>query len=288
MASKSGFQSGLVFLPVGLTYERPHRFGGSVTVQAGPPVAVDDFADAWAADPVQAVRELTQHLELKMQQLAVHTTDEAEDKLLHYAEILLRNSRPLPQKEEYLRTRRLLDGFRGLQQTDAPGWERFSRDVRAYFFRLHALGLQDHAVAAPSLQFVWGHIAALWLTLPVFVLGWALNALPFHLPGFIADRAGAVPEYKATWKYVGGLLFFTIWYVILYQLFRTQFSVLWSWGLLLLTPALGWAAWRYYQWALHTWQSWKAWNVFRKKPELRQEWQEFRAALLQETKGMVI
>lgn len=287
MASKSGFQSGLVFLPVGLTYERPHRFGGSVTVQAGPPIAVDDFADAWAADPVQAVRELTQYLELKMQQLVVHTTDEAEDKLLHYAEILLRNSRPLPQKEEYLRTRRLLNGFRRLQQTDAPGWERFSRDVRAYFFRLHALGLQDHAVAAPYLRFVWGHIAALWLTLPVFVLGWALNALPFHLPGFIADRAGAVPEYKATWKYVGGLLFFTIWYVILYQLFRTQLSALWSWGLLLLTPALGWAAWRYYQWALHTWQSWKAWDVFRKKPALRQEWQEFRAALLRETEGMV-
>lgn len=287
MASKSGFQSGLVFLPVGLTYERPHRFGGSVTVQAGPPIAVDDFADAWAADPVQAVRELTQHLELKMQQLVVHTTDEAEDKLLHYAEILLRNSRPLPQKEEYLRTRRLLNGFRRLQQTDAPGWERFSRDVRAYFFRLHALGLQDHAVATPSLRFVWGHIAALWLTLPVFVLGWALNALPFHLPGFIADRAGAVPEYKATWKYVGGLLFFTIWYVILYQLFRTQISALWSWGLLLLTPSLGWAAWRYYQWALHTWQSWKAWDVFRKKPALRQEWQEFRAALLREIEGMV-
>ncbi len=285
--SKAGFRLGLVFLPVGLTYERPHRFGDSVVVHVGHPVAIDRYAHAYEADHMTAVRDLTRHLETHMQGLVIHTADDTEDKFLHRTEILLRNSYPLPQKEEYFRSREMMDAFRQWQQYDAPGWERFSRDVRAYFGRLSALGLQDYAVAARSFGFLLWYIPALWLTLPVFLFGYVINALPFHLPGIIADRFKAVPEYKATWKYLGGLVFFPLNYVLLFQALQTHYPSWVCWMVILAAPFAGIAAWRYYQWALHTWQSYRAWSRFRRNPEMKLEWQTFRAAIMEQLLSQV-
>ncbi len=280
--SRKDFELGLVFLPIGITYERPHRFGGSAVVHIGRPIPVAEFEQVYAEAPAQAVRRLTLLLETRMRELVVHTADEAEDKLLHRVEILLHNSRPLPQKEAYERTKRVLDTFQQWQQYDPRGWERFSRDVRAYFGRLSALGLQDHAVTARSFSFLWWHIPALWPALPVALYGWLFNAVPFHLPGIIADRLKVVPEYKATWKYLGGLVFFTIYYIVLFQVMEDFFPVWLCWTVLMSVPLAGLAAWRYYQWALHIWQSYTAWRRFRRNPEMKREWQAFRAAIMEQ------
>jgi glycerol-3-phosphate O-acyltransferase / dihydroxyacetone phosphate acyltransferase len=278
--SKANFELGLRFLPIGLTYERPHRFGGSVVVHVGEPVAVRPFVAIHAADPMQAVRELTAALEKDIKQLVVHTEDEAEDKLLHQVEILLQNENPQPLRESYLRARQVSDAFRQGQHAQPQKWERFSRDVRAYFGRLSALGLQDRDIVARSFSDLWLLIPALWLALPVFAFGWAANALPFHLPGLISDRLNVVPEYKATWKYVAGLAFFSLWYVFLFQILRTQLPAATCWAVVAAVPVAGWAAWKYFKGALYTWQRFRAWRRFRRHPELKQEWRELRGAIL--------
>lgn len=280
--SKAGFQLGLVFLPIGLTYERPHRFGGSVVVHAGEPIPVRPFAAAHAADPMQAVRDLTDALEEQMKKLVVHTEDEAEDKLLHQVEILLQNERPLPLRESYLRARQVSDGFGQVQRFQPEEWERFSRDVRAYFGRLSALGLQDRDIVAGSFRDLWLLVPALWLALPVFVFGWAANALPFHLPGLIADRLKVVPEYKATWKYVAGVVFFPLWYIILFQILKTELPDAACWGVVTVAPIAGWAAWKYFKGAIYVRQRFRAWRRFRQHPELKQEWRELREAITEQ------
>lgn len=279
--SKADFRLNLVFLPIGLSYERPHRFGGSVVVHVGEPVPVSGYAEAWAEDPVQTVKDLTLLLEAHMRQLVVHTADDAEDKLLHRVEILLQNNHPLPLADAYRRARRVLDWFRELQNGDPQEWERFSRDVRAYFGRLSALGLQDHAVTETSFRFLWWHIPALWASLPVFVFGWLSNAPAFHLPGFITDRFRAVPEYQSTWKYVSGLVLFPLWYTLLFQTLEIFLPRAMCWAVILLAPVAGLAAWYYYKQALHTWQSFNAWRRMRRNPEMKKEWRVFRESIME-------
>lgn len=280
--SKAGFQLGLVFLPIGLTYERPHRFGGSVVVHAGEPVPVRPFAAAHTADPMQAVRDLTDALEQQMKQLVIHTEDEAEDKLLRQVEILLQNERPLHLRESYWRTRQVSGRFRQAQSDQPKEWERFSRDVRAYFGRLSALGLQDRDIVATSFRQLWLLLPALWLALPVFVFGWAANALPFHLPGLLADRFKVVPEYQSTWKYVAGLVFFPLWYVILFQVLKIQLPAAACWGIVAAAPIAGWAAWKYFKGVIYVRQRFRAWRRFRRHPELKQEWRELRKTIMEQ------
>jgi len=279
--SKAAFNLNLVFVPIGLSYERPHRFGGSVVIHAGEPIPVDGYAGAYAGDPMQTVRDITQLLEEHMKNLVIHTADDPEDKLLHRVEILLQNSRPLPLADAYRRAREVLDWFRRMQSEAPEEWSKFSRDVRAYFARLSALGLQDHAVTERSFSFLLRDIPALWLALPVFAFGWAANAPAFHLPGFIAGRAGAVPEYQSTWKYVAGLVLFPIWYAVLFNLLEAFLPTAWCWVVILLAPFAGLAAWRYFKWALHTWQSFNAWRRIRRNPEMKQEWRVFRESIME-------
>jgi hypothetical protein len=45
---------------------------------------------------------------------------------------------------------------------------------------------------------------------PVFVLGWILNWLPYHAPGWISARLATTADEPATYKLVGGMLIFPV------------------------------------------------------------------------------
>lgn len=275
------FKTGLVFLPIGLSYENQQNFGGSVVLHAGTPIQTTDFADAWKEDPRQAVRDLTELLENRLRELAIHTHDEAEDKLLHRAEILLQNSFPLPLKASYFRTRRLVAAFHDCQEQQPEVWERFSRDLRAYFARMSALGLHDHALIHPSFRFLILHICALLAVSPVLLTGWLFNAIPFHLPGILAKRFKASPEYMATWKTVSGLLIFPGYYFLMYHLLKWWLNPALAGIFTLFSFPLGLIAWHIFRWGIRIRQRFFAWRQFQTNPEMKREWQELRNHLLQ-------
>lgn len=282
LRTEAELDAGVVFLPLGFTYERPHRFGGSVVAHAGAPIPARPFVEHYHEDPVQAVRELTAHLEAQMKQLVVHTADEAEDKLLRQAELLWQNSHPLPLAQSYERARQLLETFRQWQARDADAWERFARKVRAYFARLGARGLHDHALHRPANAATLVQMLLLGGAAPLFAAVWLLHALPFHLPGLLAKLNKVVPEYQSTWKYLGGLVFFPIWYAVLFNLLEQCFPTGVAAGMVAVAPLAGFGAWLYARWAVRTWQRLYAWRHFRLNPELQKELREMREKIMAE------
>jgi len=276
------FKAGLVFLPLGISYENQQNFGGGVVLHAGAPIRADDFAETWRNNPQQAVRDLTDLLENRMRELAIHTLDEAEDKLLHRAEILLQNSFPLKLEASYFRSRQLIEAFHERKHHNPENWERFSRDLRAYFARLSALGIQDHALAHHNLLSLLLQALMLLLLSPLLLAGWLLNAIPFHLPGILANRLQISPEYMATWKTLSGFLIFPSYYTLIFYTLKGQLSPAPAFLFTLCLLPMGLIAWHIFKWGIRLRQQLFAWRRLTRNPEMKKEWQELRSNLLQE------
>jgi 1-acyl-sn-glycerol-3-phosphate acyltransferase len=250
----------LHFLFVGINYVDPQHFGSQVVLHIGQPLPVH---------PDTNFRDLTNALSTAFKAITVDTPDQASDQLLHLTEILLRNSSPLAPIPHYLRTRSLL-------QHALP-----SRDIKAYFTRLKAHNIQDFTLfTSPGALLL--RLPLLIIGLPVFLSGWLLNAIPYHLPGFIARIAKAVPEYQATWKYLLGLILFPLYYAVLPPLPQWPLP---AWTLWLALPGTGLLAWYYYQFLRRFWHSVHAQWVFRKNPTLKAELLDFRNDILRQLPG---
>jgi 1-acyl-sn-glycerol-3-phosphate acyltransferase len=73
-------------------------------------------------------------------------------------------------------------------------------------------GWAAEAPAPPKPIAAWSRAARL-LGLPVFVVGVALNWLPYRLPGWISDRISTTPDEPATYKVLAGLLTFPLFWI---------------------------------------------------------------------------
>jgi 1-acyl-sn-glycerol-3-phosphate acyltransferase len=105
-------------------------------------------------------------------------------------------------------------------------------------------GWAAEAPAPPKPIAVWSRAARL-LGLPVFVVGVALNWLPYRLPGWISDRISTTPDEPATYKVLAGLLTFP-----LFWLAETALAVHWAGAvggfvMAIAAPVSGYAALRF-------------------------------------------
>jgi hypothetical protein len=79
----------------------------------------------------------------------------------------------------------------------------------------------------------------------VFVVGVALNWLPYRLPGWISDRISTTPDEPATYKVLAGLLTFPLFWIA-----ETALAVHWAGAvggfvMAIAAPISGYAALRF-------------------------------------------
>jgi hypothetical protein len=84
----------------------------------------------------------------------------------------------------------------------------------------------------------------LLLGLPVYVVGVALNWIPYRLPGWIADRISTTPDEPATYKLLAGLLAFPLFWVAETALALHLAGVVGGLLMAIAAPASGYAALR--------------------------------------------
>jgi len=123
--------------------------------------------------------------------------------------------------------------------------------VRALTGRI-ATALQDAVAQAQRNSEDRGAIAdpaplrpmARLLTLPVLVLGYALNWIPYRFPGWISGRLSRSPDDPATYKLLGGILAFPV--VWAAEAALGAYLGGWAWGLAtaVAAPASGYVALR--------------------------------------------
>lgn len=183
--------------PIGFTYSDPETFGSQLIVHVGEPILDTDWADRYAQQPAQAIRELTQELSQRLTGLMIATRDGAEDRRLSIAESILQARQPLNQKMAYARSRQLLQQFRIWEKEEPTDFRSFSVALTDYQQFLDRYGLTSQAVGHHG-DSVMRQYFRLFLGLPFYLFGYLNNFLAIGIPRFIATRRFVEREYRAT------------------------------------------------------------------------------------------
>ena len=193
----NGFRLGLRILPVGLNYSDPARFRSTVLTVFGQPVRVAGFQKDWEADPVIAVQKLTAHLRGRLAELTTDVTDAGEQLLLEKVESILDAHAPLPPFRSFQRSQKVLAKLKSWRENE-PG----------KLARLASLPSPERG-GFPHPGKSAGK-ALLFLTSPLFLLGYAIHFPPCFLTKKWSGHLNADLHWMPTYIYSIGLLVYPI------------------------------------------------------------------------------
>ncbi|MCC7507172.1 MAG: 1-acyl-sn-glycerol-3-phosphate acyltransferase [Saprospiraceae bacterium] len=204
--ARNNWQLEVKIIPIGLSYNAPNLFRSDSVVNVGAPVWPRDWADAWKKDHEAAVNNLTDFLEHRLKWLTIHTRDEAGEQLTGRLETLLHNSRPATLREEFFRSRVLVE--KHLDNTLLSGL------VGQYFEQMKQRGLSDAGIfsaASPgSGTTIFLKTLALLAGFPFFLIGYLFWFLPCFLPSWLNRKMGLYIGYSSNVKILAGLITFPL------------------------------------------------------------------------------
>lgn len=141
---------GIVIVPVGLVYDDKGRFRSQAALHIGEPIAVDDWVDRYRADPVEAVRSVTDVLDARLRELTVNHPSWRESAVVERAAALASVAAPGPARRSALR-RALASALTRAGGEASEEFRELAAAVGAHARDLEALGIDDPK-AVPSFE----------------------------------------------------------------------------------------------------------------------------------------
>ena len=252
------FALNLHIYPVGLTYEQPTHCGSRLYMEAGAPIRVADWREAYEKDKIEAAKDLTEYLEQQNKQLLIHTDDREQDRLLYRLERILQHDHLLSVAEHYDRTQRLLGKLKALAKEQPTVYQEIKATAANYREQLKKIKQTDRGISRKD--------KTLW-TLPV-LLGWPVwlygrlnNFLPYELPRLLERKVQLYIGYRSTVKILAGAITFPFFYWLQYQLAQWLLGAPLAGWYLLSLPVSGLLAWVYARHFLPRWEgfSYRKW-----------------------------
>ncbi len=238
-------------LPIGLNYQRPHRFGSYLVVNVGEPILNTDYAEQYQTNPREAVKQLTNDLEERLRSTLIHTRSPEQDEALTVLENLLQAQQPVPLETHFHRIRLLIGAMQNWEDHQPQEYSVFEDEVRSVQQQMRELKLTEEALImheerAPRAY--W----RLFAGLPLYLFGYINNLFAAGIPYLLSQSSRIDREYEATVQILLGLITFPFFYVLQAWLLSSWLGV---WGAigygLSLLPA-GLFAWHYRQyWKRH-------------------------------------
>jgi glycerol-3-phosphate O-acyltransferase / dihydroxyacetone phosphate acyltransferase len=286
---------GVRIVPVGLHFDRKHKFRSRAFVLVGE--AVDPAAEVAAylaagGDGREAVHDLTERIDeaLRSVTLSLSSWDEAR-LIARAAEVWARPGardapRSAPLDEAVPLRRAIAAGYRELSAREPERVAAVAEAVRGYDRLLSACRLSDAQVAtdypaSPALRFVVGALGRLLLHLPLAAVGTLLNVVPYQVVGAIGHRVGKKAEdLEATYKLLASM--------VLYPLCWAAEAALaaWAWGswsalaVVIAAPAAGWSALRFFEGGSRFLSEARAFFVLRTRGDLKRGLRERRSEVV--------
>jgi len=212
-------------VPIGVAYERKEAFRSAVLVRVGQPIHVADVLIERENSIPKARRAVTQALESRLKEAAIHLEEPEWEPWLDDLETLVpaganTASTGAARTEALWRRKAIADAINYFLATDRPRAESVAAEVEEYRESVRAAGLRVDSPVLETSRFrifwtlLWG---VLWLTL-LFVP--ALAGTLFHLVPFVlvrriaswADQPGRVTT--ATHRLMFGVPIYLLWYAV--------------------------------------------------------------------------
>lgn len=223
----SALASQVQILVIGLNYSKPESFRSEVLIHMAPPIAVDDYKEAYAQDEVQAVQTLTEAIREQLEEQIIITAGKEEDELLRQIETVYLQSlsaemeiNPKNREQAFQLTQKMAEALQWFSTQQPTRVYAFRRTINAYFRNLQRLGLDEINLVQtgkqhPWLQWLLRRGLALLLGLPVFLYGLLNSYVPYIIPSQVAAwlvRQTKVEEYTAPVMMVTGIFSFALFY----------------------------------------------------------------------------
>jgi glycerol-3-phosphate O-acyltransferase/dihydroxyacetone phosphate acyltransferase len=244
--AEAGWKLGLQVVPVGLWYQSKTLFRTAALVVIGPSFDLADFAPAYAADPRQAVKQLTDQIDVRLDTVVLQAENAELLNGLQVVASWTAPEEPETLEEHHARVGALLAAYQRLREANPARLEQIEQQARRYARVLRTLGIGDPW----SLELPEAHrrrigwlIFALVVCFPLAAVGAALSYGPYRLAAPLAPRAvGPHDEVISTGKLIlGSVLVFIGWLVEAIVVGALSGAL---WGLLLFVaaPALAYIA----------------------------------------------
>lgn len=211
---------GLLVVPVGLTYERKHLFGGRVLADIGAPFEARRWLTERGAEDQEAVRALTAEIGERLRAVTLNLAEHEDRALIEAAHRLWTREKGVhgfrereSMAERVPRLRRFAEGLAWLRANDPDRHRRLAAAVRRHEQLARALGAEEGDVP-PGFEplsvarYVLREGGALLLGLPLAAAGSVL-----WYPTWIAPRLTlrlARPGHDAIATYKLGTAFLTV------------------------------------------------------------------------------
>lgn len=228
--AKHGFKGGLKIQAIGLNYFDATKFRTRMTLHVSEPITLDWWSESYAANPVEAIRQLTLMIEKELENGMLIADDAAQElvlKRIHtiYSDAVLPTDEAgqrnafLPQKE----LSRLLK-WMAAQRPD--GYRLLEERTHAFIGRLNRVQmrlrlLQPKRPWYSLLLLLVLNLGYSVLLLPFYVFGLATNYPVYHGPSNLARVIEPERQFKAGLMLLLAMVIFPAYYLVCLLLART-------------------------------------------------------------------
>ncbi len=246
--AEADWQDDLQIIPVGLWYEDKTLFRSSVLVVIGDPYDIQNYRDAYEAEPYQTAHDMTEALKADLDEVVLQAEN---NELLAAIPAVARWVEPhfddLPLIEQHELTGEMIDAYSYIQTNQPSQLQQFSTEARNYARALHTLGIDDPwelEIPDATKGRPWRLLTFLICSFPFALLGAIISFIPYRMARPVATRImGDDTSTISTVKLILGALFILIGYIALAVVVGNWLNSGWI-GLLsfAIFPALGYLA----------------------------------------------
>ncbi|MDR3653530.1 MAG: 1-acyl-sn-glycerol-3-phosphate acyltransferase [Paludibacter sp.] len=236
---KYGTNKGVKIIPVGIDLGDYVKFGKHIIVNVGKPIEVSDYMALYAENPITATNEIRDKLRDDLNKLSLNlATEKFYDCFVIATEVAntaVLNELKLPDKTIYrfVARQKIAEKLVSLEKNDPDEIIKLDLLCKEYTNLLKKINLKTWVLerkVSGILQLFLDGLLLFW-TLPVFIVGFMLNFLPFFLPVFIRKNVIKAKDigFFSTLHFALGIitvpLFYMLQTVIFYSLLSVPFWV---------------------------------------------------------------
>lgn len=252
----NNYSLNIKIVPVGIDYESYTSYRSTLLVNFGEPMDISGFYNDYKVNPPVALNKIKAALSERIKPLMIDIESEAYYDL--YNE-LRRMYRPYFLKKQGLNPKKLYDGFRADKQliaalkayeTRNPGKMEYYSELMATFVKgSEEAGFGERELQKNNVSMVklWANLLLLLVASPLFLYGFLLNALPYHLPRYLV-RNIKDKQFHSSFKFVITLLAFPVFYLVEAGIF-CMFNR-YAWGIatfIISLPVSAFIAWQWFR-----------------------------------------
>lgn len=209
-------------IPIGLNYSNPHRFRSDLYINVGKPIQLDSFKNEKRAEQ-EVVKVITQKVQEELRSTILHVEDKKLDSLIEKVDAIYKDDlmRELQFDEndaesKFRVEKNLISAVEYFDEIGDSGIQTIAYRIDKYLENIKHLGLKDYTIRKigtyyPNSKLLWH----LFLGLPIFLIGWLSNIIPYEFSGIFARKQKIRKSFRGSMIMGVGLVAFLLWYTLI-------------------------------------------------------------------------